>query len=203
MNWLAHCWLADETRTSVCGQFLGDWVKGRDLSCFDPAIARGIRLHRAIDRISDAQPEYHALKQQLSPEIRRYAPILADIGFDYALARHWSCYSDNALSEYALSAERRIVADWPVAAPFPATRITGLSHILAGYSSQDGIKRALAGVERRLSRPAPLIAAFSELQALTHVFDAGLASLLTRVRQLAVDENHRLPVGGQTFSPKA
>ncbi len=195
MNWLAHFLLAEATHTSLCGQFLGDWVKGQNLSRFDPAIVHGIRLHRAIDRISESQPEYHELKSCFSPMFRRYASILIDVGFDYSLARNWQGYSDVRLSEYTHAVEHHLIRHWPTNAPFPARRLRGLSGIMAAYDSPDGIRRVLAGIDDRLSRPPPLVRAFEELESLTSMLDARLDSLWTRVQHQALTESIELKAG--------
>ncbi|NNC23081.1 DUF479 domain-containing protein [Salinisphaera sp. USBA-960] len=192
MNWLAHFWLADATGSSLCGQFLGDWVKGRDLSCFDPAIANGIRLHRTIDRLADEQPEYCQLKQHFSRSTRRYASILLDIGFDYSLARQWSQYGHQTLAAYTASAEARLIESWPSDAPFQAEQLKGLAGMLASYDSQEGVKRALAGIERRLSRPAALVDAFSEIETLAATLDLCLHPLLSRMQTQVAAEHRRL-----------
>src|SRR5690625_4336633 len=86
MNLLAHLWLADRSHTSAAGQILGDIVKGRvSEGHFQPAVTRGIRLHRLIDSSCDAHKVHRDLRRSFSPPMRRFAGIIVDIGFDYAL----------------------------------------------------------------------------------------------------------------------
>jgi acyl carrier protein phosphodiesterase len=50
MNFLAHIYLSNNDPKIMVGNFIGDFVKGRNFSDrFEPQIARGIALHRLID----------------------------------------------------------------------------------------------------------------------------------------------------------
>ena len=56
MNFLAHIYLSGNNSKIMVGNFIGDFVKGRNLlEQFEPEIAKGIELHRAIDEYTDHQ----------------------------------------------------------------------------------------------------------------------------------------------------
>src|SRR5260370_33727436 len=86
MNFLAHLFLADETAESLIGNLAGDFVKGRLGDRFPPAIADGIRNHRAVDAFTDTHPSVAAFRRVLIPEQGHYARVIADIFFDHFLA---------------------------------------------------------------------------------------------------------------------
>ena len=62
MNYIAHIYLAEHTQTSKLGNFLGDFVKGPDLSSLPVEIQTGIKFHRAIDSYTDSHHQITALK---------------------------------------------------------------------------------------------------------------------------------------------
>ena len=61
MNFLAHIYLSDDHPKIMVGNFIGDFVKGKNFrEQFEPDIARGIELHRIIDVFTDSHPVVHA-----------------------------------------------------------------------------------------------------------------------------------------------
>lgn len=179
MNLLAHLWLADRSGTSAAGQILGDVVKGRlDAPRFDARIDQGIRLHRAIDSLSDAHPAHRLLRARFHPPLRRYAGIIVDIGFDHALARHWPRYSSETLDTFTRRAAGQIRSEWPADAPIQSPDVDGFARLLSGYATYDGIERALASVGRRARRRNPLAGALPALLDEYRIFAERLPPLL-------------------------
>ena len=103
MNYLAHLFLSGESTSILVGNFIGDSVRGNQFSTLDPAIQRGIVLHRAIDRFTDAHPVVRRSKQRAQAVIGRYASVVIDVFYDHFLARDWVCHHTTPLPEYARS----------------------------------------------------------------------------------------------------
>ena len=57
MNYLGHLYFSDNDHTLMLANLFGDFVKGKDLSAFQPEIQNGITLHRSIDNYIDSHPE--------------------------------------------------------------------------------------------------------------------------------------------------
>lgn len=93
MNYIAHLHLAQHTKTSLVGNFLGDFIKGSALDDLPLDLQHGVRLHRQIDTYTDTHPVVLALKQQFPKSIRRYSGIVLDIYFDHLLMQHWQQFS--------------------------------------------------------------------------------------------------------------
>lgn len=178
MNLLAHLYLAERSGTSAAGQILGDVIKGRLDGRHGGAVEHGIRLHRGIDGLSDAHPDHTALRRLFAPPLRRYAGILVDIGLDHSLARAWPQRDLGRLEDFAHRAQRRVIAEWPATAPFPAARMRGLAETLVGYANPSGIERALASVAARLSRANPVADAWPAMRAERAAFDARLPGVM-------------------------
>lgn len=102
MNHLAHLLLAGTGPDERIGALLGDHVKGTEtLRRLPPNRARGVVLHRRIDRWSDTHPAVTGIIRQLEPPWRRYGGVLLDVLFDHMLDRHWSRFADQPLDRFA------------------------------------------------------------------------------------------------------
>src|SRR5215467_12047486 len=100
MNFLAHLFLAEETAESLIGNLAGDFVEGRLGDRFPPAIAEGIRNHRAVDAFTDTHPSVAAFRRVLIPEHGHYARVIADIFFDHFLAVDFDRWSGEPLEAF-------------------------------------------------------------------------------------------------------
>lgn len=94
MNYIAHIHIAAHTSTSYLGNFLGDFIKGSDLTHLPQEIELGIRLHRQVDTFTDTHPLILDLKQTFPTELRRMAGVVIDIYFDHLLMTHWEKFSE-------------------------------------------------------------------------------------------------------------
>jgi len=107
MNHLAHLVLAGPNPDDRFGALLGDHVKGRlALERLPPALAGGVRLHRAIDGWTDAHPATRDLLARLTPPWRRYGGVILDVLFDAMLERHWSRFCEISLDQFADDIDR-------------------------------------------------------------------------------------------------
>ena len=160
MNFLAHALLAGDDENLIVGAFLGDFHYGAPEGRF----AEGIRLHRAIDRYTDAHPIFRQSKQLFEPPFRRYAGILVDIYYDHALARDWKAFSDVPLPAFSQQVYE-VLQDNAVELPDKLNQF--VSHLvqhdlLTGYAEPARIDRVLVGVSSRLKRANPLAEASSQ-----------------------------------------
>lgn len=152
MNFLAHLYLSGDNTKIMVGNFIGDFVKGRNLAQhYDADIVTGIELHRAIDAYTDSHPIVLQSKIRLRPKYRHYAPVIVDVFYDHFLAKYWSAYHPDLLPDYAeyiysvLESFKSIL---------PHDTQTMLPYMIRGnwlvnYSKLNGIQQALAGMSRR------------------------------------------------------
>jgi acyl carrier protein phosphodiesterase len=97
MNYLAHIHLAHVTKTSMLGNFFGDFVKGSDLSHLNEEHQLGVKLHRKIDSFTDTHSEVIALRELFPKSIRRMSGIVIDVYFDHLLCVYWSRFTESDL----------------------------------------------------------------------------------------------------------
>jgi acyl carrier protein phosphodiesterase len=167
MNFLAHLYLSGSNVNIMIGNFIGDFVKGRNLlEQFSPEIAKGIELHRAIDAFTDAHPVVNESKKRLRPMYRHYAPVIVDVFYDHFLARNWGDYHADLLPDYAdyvyttLEQHRDLL-------PEGVQRM--LPYMVKGnwlvhYAQLEGIQRALTGMSRRTTHVSHMEESVNELR---------------------------------------
>lgn len=152
MNFLAHLYLSGENPGVMIGNFIGDFVKGRNLTeRFDADIVRGIELHRGIDDFTDKHPQVRLSKKRLQTKYRHFSAVIVDIFYDHYLAAGWSRFHPLPLNVFAAQAyeileSRRSELPPEVNAMLPYM-IRG--NWLVGYSYVEGIEKALGGMARR------------------------------------------------------
>lgn len=152
MNFLAHLYLSGGDPEVMVGNFIGDFVKGRNLlQQFSAPIVKGIELHRSIDEFTDKHAVVKRSKDRLRPTYRHYAGVIVDVFYDHYLAKYWSAYHDQLLPEYATHAYATI-ENHDSMLPEGVKRM--LPYMIRGnwlvhYARIEGINRALTGMARR------------------------------------------------------
>jgi acyl carrier protein phosphodiesterase len=99
MNYLAHIFLSGSDENVIIGNFIGDYVKGRDFNLYPPGIKQGILLHRRIDAFTDTHKIVHQSMRYFAPKYHKYAGIIIDILYDHFLANNWEKFSPLPLLE--------------------------------------------------------------------------------------------------------
>ena len=94
MNFLAHTYLSGCNEEIIVGNFMGDYVKGRNYLLFPEQVKKGILIHRDIDTFTDMHPITRRNKQRVAEKYHKYAGIIIDIFYDHFLAALWDRYSD-------------------------------------------------------------------------------------------------------------
>lgn len=167
MNHLAHFLLCPADDHLRAGTLIADFVRGSDLSALSAATAVGVRLHRRMDATIDQSAWLVDLKPLVGADLRRYAGILFDVFFDYALIQTWDewhaqplarftdeVYQSLARMEASMSPEVRLVS----------TRMREFD-ALSSCATHLGCSRTLDRISRRLRRPIDLAAGVDVLLA--------------------------------------
>jgi acyl carrier protein phosphodiesterase len=168
VNFLAHLHLSGDDEALMVGNFIGDFVRGRDLKAqFGEGIARGVELHRAIDAFTDRHPVVKQSKTRLWPTYRHYSSVIVDIFYDHFLAAGWSNYSGEPLEDYSQRAYRLMLRHEHI---LPDSVKHLLTHMTRGnwllnYAQVEGIQRALTGMSRRASFESKMEQAINDLRS--------------------------------------
>jgi acyl carrier protein phosphodiesterase len=93
LNYVAHIHIGAHTQTSLLGNFLGDFVKGSQLSHLPYELEQGIRLHRSVDSFTDSHPLIVESRKLFSKDLRRVSGIIIDVYYDFLLMKNWQRFS--------------------------------------------------------------------------------------------------------------
>lgn len=151
MNFLAHAYLSFDHEDVLVGNFVADFIKGKELDQFSPAIQTGILLHRAIDTFTDTHPLVKAAQSYLRPRFRHYSSVITDIFFDYFLGKNWERYSSKPLESF-VNHTYRVLDDHLDELPESFSEMffwMKSQNWLLHYRELEGIQKALNGLTRR------------------------------------------------------
>lgn len=188
MNFLAHIYLSGDNPKLMVGNFIGDFVKGRNLlEQFEPEIARGIELHRAIDEYTDSHPVVTKSKKRLRPTYRHYAAVIVDMYYDHFLAKNWNLYHSAPLADFAQQTYTTVRQFDEI---LPARFSYMLSYMMQGnwllnYSKLEGLDRALTGMASRSKYKSRMEFAVNDLKEHYELFSAEFADFFPDLQQHA------------------
>ena len=155
MNFLAHLLLSYPDPEEMTGNFMGDFVKGRDYENYQVNIRKGILIHRAIDHFTDQHTIAKRLVEALKPIYKRYAGVVSDIVFDHILAKNFNEWCNLELNSFAnytygiLTDNRSVL---PERVSFILDRIKE-SKRLQLYATLNGIRNSVEIMSNRTSLP--------------------------------------------------
>ncbi|MGD8429923.1 MAG: ACP phosphodiesterase [Ectothiorhodospiraceae bacterium] len=195
MNFLAHLRVAGEDDTFRVGNLMGDFVKGRPEDRYREALARGVRLHRAVDSFSDAHPMHLRSRRRFRGPRRRVAGIAVDLAYDHYLARHWTRFSDEPLGQFTQRAYHALYRHHD---ELPE-RLQRLLPLMSGddwlqsYVDLENVATALERMSRRLSRPNALAASTQEIRANYGALEADFLAFFPQLLEFTADWRRRNP----------
>jgi acyl carrier protein phosphodiesterase len=167
MNFLAHLHLSGHNPQVKLGNFIGDFVRGRNLTeRYAKEIVTGIELHRVIDEFTDKHPIVRQSKDRLRPKYRHYAPVIVDIYYDHFLAINWHLYHSNLLPDFAEDCYKMI---WQNEDILPDQVKWMMPHMIKGnwlvnYGKIAGMQKVLEGMTRRSKFDSKMNEAIVELE---------------------------------------
>ncbi|WP_291720482.1 ACP phosphodiesterase [Bernardetia sp.] len=172
MNFLAHFFLSNEIENIIVGNFLGDFVRGKQYKNYPNEVAKGILLHRQIDTFTDKHPVVLQTNQRLHKSFRKYAPVITDIYYDHFLGVHFNKYNfenqskDSELSSFAVFIYQTLEKNYELL-PSLAQQVflrMKKQDWLFHYSTLYGMEQSLNGLSRRAKYATHLHEAFDFLK---------------------------------------
>lgn len=156
MNYLAHLYLSGPDPGVKVGNFIGDYVKGNRFIRYNPAIQRGIILHRMIDSFTDGHPVFRESSKLFQPMYRRYAGVVTDIVYDHFLAANWEQFSAQTLQSFVTESHRILMSQYFV---LPGTVKQFLPFLIKSrrmeqYQSLQGVDKTLRIMSGNSSLPS-------------------------------------------------
>ena len=167
MNFLAHIYLSGDNDKTMVGNFIGDFVKGRQFSQFELGIQDGIHMHREIDRYTDSHEVVHRSKSLLTEKYRHYAGVIVDIFYDHYLAKNWSKYHPEELLPFTKRVYKTLNTYNKILPPRVNEMLKYMipNNWLYNYSFIEGIQKVLNGMARRTTFESRMELAVVDLEA--------------------------------------
>lgn len=155
MNYLAHLYLSGEDESIMVGNFVGDYVKGKQYLKFPERVQTGILLHRQIDWFTDTHPVAKDCAKRFKTNYGRYSGIVTDVIFDHFLAVNWRKYSVYSLRQFSKNVHAVLLSHYTL---LPMRVKLFLPFLiqhkrLESYAGLEGIWQSLAIMGRRTSLP--------------------------------------------------
>jgi acyl carrier protein phosphodiesterase len=154
MNFLAHLYLSGDSDQVMLGNFIADFIKGREAKSYQRDVYLGILLHREIDFFTDRHRQVRESKRRLWQRHRHYSSVIVDIFYDHFLAKNWDQYSEKELSEFALHVYGVMLENYNILPP-KSRRILPFMIIhnwLVGYSRFKDLQWVFNGMSRRSAK---------------------------------------------------
>ncbi len=166
MNFLAHLYLSGDSDEVMIGNFITDFIKGKDGISYPPEVYLGILLHREIDSFTDRHPLVAESKQRLWQKHRHYSSVIVDIFYDHFLAKNWPEYSSTSLKEFACHSYSTIQRFGNILPPKAQQVIPHMiaNNWLLNYAKLEGVNRALHGMAKRAAFRSSMETAIDDLQ---------------------------------------
>ncbi|MFV0591063.1 MAG: ACP phosphodiesterase [Draconibacterium sp.] len=188
MNYLAHLYLSGESEELLVGNFIGDYVKGKQYENYPSQIAAGILLHRRIDHFTDTHPLHKEAKILFREDFGHYAGIVIDFMYDHFLAVNWANYSDISLRWFAKRSHSILLSNFK----YLPLRVQGFLPFLIqhrrleSYATIEGIIQSMHIMGKYSSLPSKAPAAEqilrSNYQWLNANFEAYMQDLIRYVQ---------------------
>jgi acyl carrier protein phosphodiesterase len=165
MNFLAHLHLSGDSDDIKLGNFIGDFVKGKEIDSYPEGIRSGIRLHRIIDSFTDSHAIVSESKSKLRGKYRHYSGVIVDVYYDHFLARNWGKYSSDPLDQFAEDAYELVrsrLHELPDRVP-NLLYYMSKGNWLYNYQYVEGIRKTLTGMSNRTRFESKMQEAHQEL----------------------------------------
>lgn len=153
MNFLGHWLFSDPTPDALIGSLWPDFARRPDPNTVSEEFLIHFDRHQAIDKLTDTTPLLEPLRAALRPKLRKTTPIVVDMLIDHHLAKHWSEYHDEPLTEFTQQRYRLVQQFNVLTLPERLERTLYFMQRddwLAAYKEPEHLVRALGGMSRRI-----------------------------------------------------
>lgn len=166
MNFLSHIYLSGDSTAILFGNFIGDFVKGKQIENYHEDVQKGILLHREIDFFTDNHPIVLQSKDKIRASQGHYSGVVIDIFYDHFLAANWIDYCTTPLQKFANATYQKLennLHKMPPDAQFMLPYMVQ-NNWLVSYKDVEGIERACKGMAQRTKFKSNMANAHVQLQ---------------------------------------
>ncbi|MDI9319429.1 MAG: ACP phosphodiesterase [Phycisphaerales bacterium] len=189
MNYLGHAYLSFGNAEVLCGNMIGDFVKGLDaLELYPLGIKKGILLHRKIDDFTDHHCAMNEAKMIFRSIYGLYSGAVVDTLMDHFVANDIALFADEIILQgfvQQVYAQLDKQQQYFPSKFHPYFESMVAHNWLFHYRSEHGVQRSLNGLMRRAKHIKEIDSAFrllqqnkSELQSYYDVFIRDIISFV-------------------------
>ena len=166
MNFLAHTYLSFGHPSLIVGNYLGDFIKNKEVGKLPKRIQDGIKLHRSIDSFTDKHAMVKEGTSRLHDSMGKYSPVVLDIYFDFLLSKHWAQFNDRSLTEFCTVPYQALLEHQYLMTDQLAARMQKMvaNRWLENYQTYAGMQRVFNFLAKRTTFPSNLLQAPEILQ---------------------------------------
>jgi acyl carrier protein phosphodiesterase len=190
MNFLAHFYLSGDSEERMIGNFLADFVRGKQFEQYHPEIIQGILLHRKIDAYTDAHPVFKQSVQRLRDKYAKYAGVIVDVFYDHILAVNWEHYASRSLQEYTQQIHQVLQQHQHQLTNDAQLFLKYMLHynVPFFYAQKEGIQKVLEGMSRRTRFPSRMEEAIYELETDYPLFEKDFQAFFPDIQDFVRSE---------------
>jgi acyl carrier protein phosphodiesterase len=187
MNFLAHIYLSGDNDLIKIGNFMADGIRGKQFKDYPVDVQKGIILHRAIDTFTDAHPVFRRSTKKLHSRYHHYAGVIVDVFYDHFLAKNWTTYSNENLSDYITAFYKSLSENTPVLSEKTVKLMPYMidQNWLLSYQTIEGINNILTQMDGRTKNKSKMRFATEELSELYIEFEEDFTDFFEDLRAYA------------------
>ncbi len=130
-------------------------------------VAKGVVLHREIDRYTDTHATVGLSKDRLRHKYRHYSGVITDMYFDHFLVNNFHDYHQQPVADFCAHHYQNLQSFMP---QMPEKAQNMLPYMIRGnwllnYGKLEGLHRALTGMSRRTRFDSKMDEAIQDLVA--------------------------------------
>jgi acyl carrier protein phosphodiesterase len=187
MNFLAHIYLSGDNDLIKIGNFMADGIRGKQFKDYPVDVQKGIILHRAIDTFTDAHPVFRRSTKKLHSRYHHYAGVIVDVFYDHFLAKNWTTYSNENLSDYITAFYKSLSENTPILSEKTVKLMPYMidQNWLLSYQTIEGINNILTQMDGRTKNKSKMRFATEELSELYIDFEEDFTDFFEDLRAYA------------------
>ncbi len=190
MNYLAHLYLSGDSDNIKIGNFIGDFVKGKNYENYPELIKNGILLHRQIDTYTDNHYIVKEGVKRIRPIYNKYSGVVIDIFYDHFLASNWDKYSNVRLKDFVKHTHKLLISNYML---LPSALQKFLPFLISGnrlisYSKLNGIEKTLNKMVKYRSLPNVTPEAIKHLKNNYEIYRTEFDEFINDIKNFVINE---------------
>ena len=150
MNVLAHIYLSGDSDKIIIGNYIGDYVKGRDYLNYPDLDQKRHYTAQDIDGFTDRHPVVHRSKIFFTRKYHKYSGVITDIIYDHFLTKEWDFFSRSPLESVTYNFYRALVNNYEIMPDNVKEMMPFfiINNWIESYQTLNGIRHVIKNIEQ-------------------------------------------------------